>query len=91
MKVIFGDRRARRGAELKVISGVEEKTPGFFTKGVREKAGSEKGFGTDRRIFKDGELSYSPGKQGTTHKELEGAAGAILEYAPHIAFIAGRG
>ena len=44
MLIIFGDRRARRGAGLKVTSGVEAKNPGFFTKRVREKASSEKGF-----------------------------------------------
>merc|ERR1719382_1249778 len=40
-------------------------------------------------IFKDDELSYSLGKQGTTRKKLEGAAGAVLEYVGHVAFIAG--
>merc|ERR1712066_1065778 len=40
-------------------------------------------------IFKDDELSYSLGKQGTTRKKLEMAAGAILEYVGHVAFIAG--
>merc|ERR1719492_537559 len=87
--IIFGDTRGRRGAELKVMSGVETKSPGFFTRGVREKTSSEKGFDTDRMIFKDDELSYSLGKQGTTRKKLEGAAGAILEYVGHVAFIAG--
>jgi len=79
--IIFGDRRARRGAEPKVMSGVEAKNPGFFTKGVREKTSSEKRFDTDRLIFKDDGLSYSLGKQGTTRKKLEGAAGAIIEYS----------
>merc|ERR1719343_1656866 len=87
--IIFGPARGRRGAELKVMSGVETKSPGFFTRGVREKTSSEKGFDTDRMIFKDDELSYSLGKQGTTRKKLEGAAGAILEYVGHVAFIAG--
>merc|ERR1719512_311618 len=87
--IIFGEKRARRGAELKVMSGVETKSPGTFTRGVREKTSSEKGFDTDRMIFKDDELSYSLGKQGTTRKKLEGAAGAILEYVGHVAFIAG--
>merc|ERR1719190_47589 len=87
--IIFGDRRARRGAELKVMSGVEAKNPGYFTKGVREKTSSEKGFDTDRLLFKDDELSYSLGKQGSTRKKLEGAAGAILEYVGHVAFIGG--
>jgi len=87
--IIFGSTRGRRGAELKVMSGVETKNPGYFTRGVREKTSSEKGFDTDRMIFKDDELSYSLGKQGTTRKKLEGASHAILEYVGHVAFIAG--
>merc|ERR1719350_1835849 len=87
--IIFGSTRGRRGAELKIMSGVETKSPGYFTKGVREKTSSERGFDTDRMIFKDDELSYSLGKQGTTRKKLEGAAGAILEYVGHVGFIAG--
>merc|ERR1719343_456954 len=87
--IIFGSQRARRGAELKVMSGVETKSPGFFTRGIREKTSSEKGFDTDRIIFKDDELSYSLGKQGSTRKKLENAAGAILEYVGHVGFIAG--
>jgi len=89
MLIIFGERRARRGAELKVMSGVETKSPGYFTKGIREKTSDVKGFDTDRVLFKDDELSYCLGKQGTTRKKLEGASGAILEYVGHIAFIAG--
>mmetsp|Transcript_64598 Transcript_64598/g.166248 ORF Transcript_64598/g.166248 Transcript_64598/m.166248 type:complete len:273 (+) Transcript_64598:1-819(+) len=87
--MICGPQRGRRGAELKVMSGVETKNPGYFTKGVREKTSNTKGFDTDRMIFKDDELSYSLGKQGTTRKKLENAAGAILEYVGHVAFIAG--
>merc|ERR1719433_1433127 len=87
--IIFGSTRGRRGAELKIMSGVETKTPGYFTKGIREKTSNEKGFDTDRMIFKDDELSYSLGKQGTTRKKLEKAAGAILQFVGHIAFIAG--
>jgi len=89
MLIIFGERRGRRGAELKVMSGVETKSPGYFTKGIREKTSDVKGFDTDRVLFKDDELSYCLGKQGTTRKKLEGASGAILEYVGHIAFIAG--
>lgn len=87
--IIFGPRRARRGAELKVMSGVENKNPGCFTRGVRDKSSDERGFDTDRMHFKDDELSYCLGKQGTTRKKLETASGAILEYVGHIAFIAG--
>merc|ERR1719507_1322772 len=91
MLMICGEKRARRGAELKIMSSVETKSPGTFTRGVREKTSSEKGFDTDRMIFKDDELSYALGKQGATRKKLEGAAGAILQYVGHIAFIAGTG
>merc|ERR1711907_829074 len=51
------------------------------TKGVREKETDTKGFDTDRMIFKDDELSYCLGKQGSTRKKLEGASGAVLEWA----------
>merc|ERR1719215_2180391 len=87
--IICGPKRARRGAELKVMSSVETKSPGTFTRGVREKTSSEKGFDTDRMIFKEDELSYALGKEGSTRKKLEGAAGAILQYVGHCAFIAG--
>merc|ERR1719235_1275982 len=84
---IFGDRRARRGAELKIMSAVETKNPGTFTRGVREKTSDEKGFATDRMLFKDDELSYALGKEGSTRKKLELASGCILNYVGHIAFL----
>merc|ERR1719253_1886922 len=87
--IIFGEQRNRRGAELKVMSGIETKSPGTFTRGVRDKTTDTKGFDTDRMVFKDDELSYALGKEGTTRKKLEMAAGAILQYVGHIAFIAG--
>merc|ERR1719277_1006313 len=87
--IICGPKRARRGAELKVMSSVETKSPGTFTRGIREKTSSEKGFDTDRMIFKDDELSYALGKEGSSRKKLEGASGAILQYVGHVAFVAG--
>jgi hypothetical protein len=86
---IFGSKRARRGAELKVMSSVEEKAPGQFTRGVREKISNDRGFATDRIVFKDDELSYALGKQGTTRKKLALASGCILQYVGHVAFMAG--
>jgi len=86
---IFGARRGRRGSELKVMSFVEEKAPGQFTRGVREKSCDDKGFATDRIIFKDDELSYALGKGGTTRKKLAQASGCILQYVGHVAFMAG--
>lgn len=86
---IFGNPRARRGAELKVMSAVETKSPGTFTRGVREKFSDEKGFATDRMIFRDDELSYALGKEGSTRKKLALAAHVILEYVGHVCFMAG--
>lgn len=83
---IFGSQRARRGAELKVMSAVETKSPGTFTRGVR---GDEKGFATDRMIFRDDELSYALGKEGSTRKKLALAGHVILEYVGHVCFMAG--
>merc|ERR1719274_384810 len=87
--IIFGAQRARRGAELKAMSGIETKSPGTFTRGIREKFSDTRGFDTDRMIFKDDELSYALGKEGATRKKLELAAGAILQYVGHVCFIAG--
>mmetsp|Transcript_31359 Transcript_31359/g.70604 ORF Transcript_31359/g.70604 Transcript_31359/m.70604 type:complete len:589 (+) Transcript_31359:72-1838(+) len=86
---IFGSERARRGAELKVMSAVETKAPGTFTRGIREKFSDEKGFATDRMIFRDDELSYALGKEGSTRKKLAFAANVILEYVGHVCFMAG--
>ncbi|CAE7035043.1 unnamed protein product, partial [Symbiodinium natans] len=54
---IFGPQRPRRGSELKVMSGIETKSPGFFTRGIREKQSERRGFDTDRMLFRDDELS----------------------------------
>mmetsp|Transcript_43042 Transcript_43042/g.100245 ORF Transcript_43042/g.100245 Transcript_43042/m.100245 type:complete len:671 (+) Transcript_43042:38-2050(+) len=86
---IFGPQRPRRGSELKVMSGIETKSPGFFTRGIREKMSERRGFDTDRMLFRDDELSYALGKDGATRKKLELASGAILQYVGHVAFIAG--
>ncbi|CAK0844390.1 unnamed protein product [Prorocentrum cordatum] len=86
---IFGPERPRRGSELKVMSGIETKSPGFFTRGIREKSSDFPGFDTDRMLFRDEEVSYALGKDGATRKKLEMASGAILQYVGHVAFIAG--
>ena len=78
MLIIFGNTRARRGAELIVMSTVENKAPGIYTRGLREKTSDTKGFDTERMIFKDDELSYALGKEGSTRKKLELAAGGKL-------------
>lgn len=87
--IIFGPTRPRRGAELIVMSTVENKAPGIYTRGLKEKTSDVKGFDTERMIFKDDELSYALGKEGTTRKKLELAAGGILQYVGHVCYIAG--
>ncbi|CAE8583178.1 unnamed protein product [Polarella glacialis] len=72
------------------MSSVEEKANGQFTKGIREKIVDEKGFGTDRIIFKEDELSYALGKQGGTRKKLALASGCIIQYVGHVCFLAGE-
>jgi len=86
---IFGEERARRGSQLKVMSGIETKSPGFFTRSLRERTSSKRGFDTDRLLFRDDEVSYALGKEGATRKKLEVASGAILQYVGYVAFIAG--
>merc|ERR1719277_974878 len=88
--IIFGDERARRGAELKCMNEIEKKCPGTFTKGLREKTTDTKGFDTDRLCIKEDELSYVIGKEAATQKKLEKAAGAILQFVGRYAFIAGN-
>lgn len=87
--LICGSERARKASELSVMSSVEAKTVGFFTKGIREKKSDVKGFDVDRIYLKDDEISYALGKEGQTRKKLANASGAILQYVGKIGFIAG--
>jgi hypothetical protein len=87
--LICGPPRARRGAELKVMSTIEHKNPGYYTKNLREKSSSDKGFDTDRMVFREDEVSYALGKEGATRKKLAAASGCILQYVGHVAFLAG--
>jgi hypothetical protein len=68
---VLGDRRGRRGAELKVMSAVEHKTPGVFVNDqakLRERLkqpgdGLGDGFGYDVFPFEEHEFSYALGAQ----------------------------
>jgi len=85
---IFGPIRNRRGAELKVMSAVEAKEPGNFTRNEREHQ-SRKYWGTDTLLLSDTELAYALGRDGTTRRKLARAAGCIIEYIGHVAFLSG--
>lgn len=55
----------RRGAELKVMSAVEQKLPGHFTRDVKDTI-SEDDWGTDTMVVPEHEMSYILGKRGAT-------------------------
>ena len=78
--IIFGGQRERRGAELKVMNGIEKKAPGTCSRNVKEKTDDNKGFDTDRMYFKDEGLSCCIGKGLATQKNLEKAASCILQF-----------
>merc|ERR1719221_519452 len=92
---IFGSIRGRRGAELKVLSAVETKAPGYFEKIRDEVVDRDRGrdpegtWGTDTMTFQDDELSYALGKQGGTRKKLERSSGAVVQYVGHVALFSG--
>ena len=85
---IFGSRRGRRGAELKVMSAVEHKKHGWFVDhaaaafkrkldqpGDDENRGDGWGYGT--RKLGPNDFSYALGSKGSTRKKLAAASGAI--------------
>eukprot|EP00435_Cladocopium_sp_Y103_P066523 s340_g28.t1 len=92
---IFGDIRGRRGAELKVLSAIETKSPGYLGKIKNEVIDRDKGkdpegtWSTDTMTFQDDELSYALGKQGGTRKKLERASGCIVQYVGHTCLFSG--
>lgn len=87
--IIFGDERGRRAAELKCMNEIEKKSPGHFSKGLREKFSDHKDFDTDRMIVKEDELSYVIGKEAATQKKIEKASGCVLQFVGKFAFMAG--
>jgi len=86
---IFGPRRGRRGAELKVMSAVETKRPGYFTRDIQMHTSEQEGFASDTYPMDESELSYALGKDGTTRRKLARASGCIMEYVGQVAFICG--
>eukprot|EP00756_Hemistasia_phaeocysticola_P017364 Hpha_TRINITY_DN15533_c3_g8::TRINITY_DN15533_c3_g8_i2::g.105254::m.105254 len=86
---IFGPKRGRRGAELKVMSSVENKNPGWGTKGIKDHK-DDSDWGTDTFLLRDDELSYALGSQGYTRKKLQNASGCIVQYVGNVAFFAGE-
>jgi len=85
---IFGLKRKRRAAELKVMSSVEGKSPGHFTRNMREGV-DDREWGTDYFRLRGEEFSYALGKDGTTRKKLAKAAHCLMEYIGEYAVMSG--
>ncbi len=94
---IFGPLAARRGAELKTMSAVEHKHPGYCvsSKGelrdVDRVKGDEDqdGWSVDTVPLTDDSFSYALGAQGSTRRKLAAASGCIIEYVGRLACFAG--
>merc|ERR1719482_1035364 len=87
--MIFGLERKRMGAELKVLSAVETKNPGYVTRNMKEKISDKKGLATDYFYLKDEDVAYALGKGGTTRMKLAISSGCILQYIGNYACMAG--
>ncbi|KAJ1457656.1 hypothetical protein M885DRAFT_514672 [Pelagophyceae sp. CCMP2097] len=94
---IFGPLPARRGAELKTMSAVEHKHPGYCvsSKGDikifdRVKGDEDEGgWGVDTMPLSEENFSYALGSQGSTRKKLAAASGCIIEYVGRLACFSG--
>jgi len=86
---IFGPRRGRRGAQLKVMAAVETKCPDYFSKAPEGEEDDDPDWGTKTLILKQDELSYALGKKGMTRKKLAKSSGCIVEYVGYKVFISG--
>jgi predicted RNA-binding protein Jag len=94
---IFGTLRARRGAELKVMSAVEHKHPGHFVRGetlleCRRVPGDDAGddWATDTMMLTEDNFSYALGSKGSTRRKLATASACIIEYVGRLACICGN-
>lgn len=94
---IFGPLPSRRGAEIKVMSAVEHKHPGFCVSSRNELREIERvpgdkdldGWGTDTMLLSEENYSYALGAKGSTRKKLAAASGCIIEYVGRLACFCG--
>ena len=61
---IFGPRRGRRGAQLKVMAAVETKVQNYFSADAEKEENDGVDWGTKTLVLKPDELSYALGKKG---------------------------
>jgi len=94
---IFGDLAARRGAEVKVMSAVEHKHPGYCVSSRNELRELERvpgdedvdGWGCDTMPLSEESYSYVLGSKGNTRRKLAKASGCVIEYVGRLACFAG--
>ena len=94
---IFGPLGARRGAELRVMSTVEHKTPGYCINSKKElrkiqrAKGDEDpvGWGLETVPLDDDDFSYALGPGGAARRKLAQASGCIIEYVGRLACFCG--
>ncbi|KAK7248806.1 hypothetical protein SO694_00041246 [Aureococcus anophagefferens] len=79
---------ARRGAEVKVMSAVEHKHPGYCVSSKGDLREHERvqgdtdvdGWGCDTYMLTGDNFSYALGAKGSTRRKLAAASGCIIEY-----------
>ncbi|EER20146.1 hypothetical protein Pmar_PMAR026736 [Perkinsus marinus ATCC 50983] len=90
--IILGPTRGRRIAQLKLMSAIESKSPGFFLD-HRDRWNlddtHEGKLGLTTVKMTEAQFTYALGRRGATRKKLERASGAIIEYIGYTAFISG--
>eukprot|EP00958_Prasinococcus_capsulatus_P020363 scaffold2640_cov376-Prasinococcus_capsulatus_cf.AAC.7 len=95
---IFGGRRGRRGAELKVMSAIEHKHPNTFIdennalrRPLKQPGDGVPGddWDVEFRAMDSSELSYALGAGGSTRRKLANASGCIIEYLGNVAVLYG--
>lgn len=94
---IFGTRRGRLAAQLKVMSIVEAKADGWYIKDnmpptitLSQPDIDEGGdWGISSFKLQDRELGYALGQRGATRQKLQIASNCIIQYVGHWALFAG--
>merc|ERR1712173_54584 len=75
--IIFGPKKNRLGASIKVKSTVEPKAKTYYTKGLKDITNRTSGIAIDIMYLKDEEISYALGARGITRKKLEKASDCV--------------
>lgn len=94
---IFGTRRGRLAAQMKVMSIVEAKAEGWYIKDDKpptinlSQPDLDEGGGWGISSFKlqEKELGYALGQRGATRQKLQIASNCIIQYVGHWALFAG--